>query len=69
VRDAADGTSNNTSWSTTRRQIAIVAILVTLVVAARLVQCALETGNYEGMWFSLVHTVIVALGVIAVCRA
>ena len=67
--DTADGISNDTSSKTIQRQIAVVAILVTIVVAARLVQSALETGNYEGMWFSLAHTVIVALGVIAVCRA
>lgn len=50
------------------RQVVAVSVVVTLIVAVRLLQCAMQTGNYEGMWFSLAHTIVVALGVIVACR-
>jgi hypothetical protein len=45
-----------------------LAIAITLVVAYQLFQTARLTGNYEGMWFSLAHTVIVAVGVVWALR-
>ena len=50
------------------RQIVITAAVVFVLVAYRLSQVALETGNFEGMWFSLVHTAVVAVGVIVALR-
>jgi len=46
-----------------------LAIAITLVVAYQLFQRASVTGNYEGMWFSLAHTVIVAVGVVWALRS
>lgn len=50
------------------RQIVIVAAVVFVLVAYKLSQVAIETGNFEGMWFSLAHTAIVAIGVILALR-
>jgi hypothetical protein len=50
------------------RQIVIVAAVVFVLVAHKLSQVAIETGNFEGMWFSLAHTAIVAIGVILALR-
>jgi len=47
-----------------------VAAVVTAAVAYQLYRTAENGGNYEGMWFSIAHTVIVAVGaVIALCGA
>ena len=46
----------------------MAAVAITLVVAYQLYQVARLTGNYEGMWFSLAHTVIVAYGVVLALR-
>ena len=46
----------------------VAAVAITLVVAYQLYQVARLTGNYEGMWFSLAHTVIVACGVVLALR-
>ena len=50
------------------RQIVIISAVVFVAVAYRLSLAALETGNFEGMWFSLFHTAIVALGVVLALR-
>lgn len=50
------------------RQIVIVAAVVFVLAAYKLSQVAIETGNFEGMWFSLAHTAIVAIGVILALR-
>ena len=42
-----------------------VAVLVTLAVAYQLYSTAVSTGNFEGMWFSLAHTVLVAVGTVS----
>lgn len=52
------------SW---RRIISIVTVVV-VAVAYQLYRTALITGNYEGMWFSLAHTVIVAIGAVCALR-
>ena len=46
----------------------VAAVAITLVVAYQLYQVARLTGNYEGMWFSLAHTVMVAVGVVLALR-
>jgi hypothetical protein len=50
------------------RQIVLLAAVIFVVVAYKLSQVALETGNFEGMWFSLAHTAVVSLGVILALR-
>jgi len=50
------------------RQIVIIAAALFVLVAYRLSQVALETGNFEGMWFSLAHSAVVAVGVIVALR-
>jgi hypothetical protein len=40
-----------------------VALAVTVVSAYKLSLVAYETGNWRGMWFSLAHVLIVAIGV------
>lgn len=50
------------------RQIVIAAAVIFVLVAYKLSQTAIETGNFEGMWFSLVHTAVVAVGVIVALR-
>jgi membrane protein CcdC involved in cytochrome C biogenesis len=50
------------------RQIVITAAVIFVLVAYKLSQVALETGNFEGMWFSLAHTAIVIVGVILALR-
>lgn len=39
----------------------MVAIIV-CVIAVQLFRTAVSTGNFEGMWFSLAHTVLVGVG-------
>lgn len=39
----------------------IVAIVV-CVIGIQLYRTAVSTGNFEGMWFSLAHTVLVGAG-------
>lgn len=51
------------SRATARRTIA-VAVVVTLAIVYQLYRTAAMTGNYEGMWFSLVHTMLVAVGTV-----
>jgi hypothetical protein len=46
-----------------------VAGLGTLLIAFQLYKIAQATGNYEGMVFSLVHTVIVAGATVLALRA
>jgi hypothetical protein len=46
------------------RKCVVAAVAITLVVAYQLYQVASLTGNYEGMWFSISHTVMVAVGVV-----
>ena len=48
------------SLSSQARKVVLVAVSVTAIVAYKLFEVASQTGNYEGMWFSLLHTVIVA---------
>jgi hypothetical protein len=43
-------------------KVAAVAAAVTVVSAYRLSLVAYETGNWRGMWFSLAHVIIVAIG-------
>jgi hypothetical protein len=46
----------------------MVAVIVTIAVAYQLFITALQTGNYEGMWFSLAHTVLVAVATVIALR-
>jgi hypothetical protein len=55
---------HHASWM---RTISITAI-ITVAVAYQLYQTAARTGNYEGMWFSLLHTLLVAVGAILALR-
>jgi hypothetical protein len=50
------------------RQIVIIAAVIFVLVAYKISQVALETGNFEGMWFSLAHTAVVSVGVIVALR-
>ena len=50
------------------RKCVVAAAAITLVVAYQLYQVASLTGNYEGLWFSLAHTVMVAVGVVLALR-
>lgn len=50
------------------RQVVIIAAVVFVLVAYKLSLVALETGNFEGMWFSLAHTALVVVGVILALR-
>lgn len=49
-------------------RVVSLASLVTLAVAYQLYRTASITGNYEGLWFSLVHTLLVAVGVVCALR-
>jgi len=40
-----------------------ITAAVALVCTYRVSLVAYETGNWNGMWFSLVHVVVVAIGV------
>ena len=51
------------------RLVLTVAGLGTLLIAFQLYKTAQTTGNYEGMVFSLVHTVIVAGATVLALRA
>lgn len=44
------------------RSVALVIAGVFLLCAYDLYEVALTTGNYRGMWFSLVHMAVVAAG-------
>ena len=46
-----------------------IATVVTTLVAYQLYRTAQQTGNYEGMVFSLIHTVIVAAATVIALRA
>jgi hypothetical protein len=50
------------------RKVVGIACVITAAVAYKLYQTAVATGNYEGMWFSLAHTVLVAVGVVLALR-
>lgn len=52
--------SNRHSWA----RVLIFAFVVTALVALQLFRTAAVTGNYEGAWFSLLHTLLVAIGVV-----
>jgi hypothetical protein len=56
---------HNGSWM---RTISITTIIA-VVVAYQLYQTAERTGNYEGMWFSLLHTLLVAVGAVLALRS
>jgi hypothetical protein len=45
-------------------RVFIAAFVVTVLVSWQLFRTASVTDNYEGVWFSLLHTVIVATGVV-----
>ncbi len=45
-------------------RVRIFALVVTVLVALQLFRTASVTGNYEGAWFSLLHTFLVAIGVV-----
>lgn len=47
-----------------RKALALVALSLTVIIAYRLLSTAQQTGNYEGMWFSLAHTVLVAVATV-----
>jgi hypothetical protein len=40
------------------------ATVIVAVVAYQLLQTARQTGNFEGLWFSLLHTVLVAVATV-----
>lgn len=44
------------------RNLILVTIALVLVIAARLFVAALETDNWRGFTYSLLHVVIVAVG-------
>jgi hypothetical protein len=46
----------------------LIALAVTACVAFQLYRTAEATGNWEGMWFSLAHTAIVAVGTVLALR-
>ena len=52
----------------TWRRAVIFSGLVTALVAYQLYRTAASTGNYEGLWFSLLHTLIVAVGTVCALR-
>jgi hypothetical protein len=43
-------------------KVAWVAGALTIVSAYKLSLVAYETGNWRGMWFSLAHVIVVAIG-------
>jgi hypothetical protein len=51
------------------QKLIVIAAIITAVITARLVQTALQTNNFEGLWFSIAHTVVVAVGVVWALRA
>ena len=63
-----DRTSASASTDSSQRTIVIVAAVVTIAVAYQLFITAQQTGNYEGMWFSLAHTVLVAVATVVALR-
>lgn len=48
--------------------IVVLAVGVTLAVAYQLYVTAQQTGNWEGFWFSMAHTAIVAVGTVLALR-
>jgi hypothetical protein len=50
------------------RGVCAATLLVTFSVAYQLTSTALASGNLEGLYFSLAHTVVVALGVVLALR-
>jgi hypothetical protein len=63
-----DSSSTAATQSTNVKKIVWLALGLTLVVAYQLYVTAQQTGNWEGFWFSLVHTVIVAVGAVLALR-
>jgi hypothetical protein len=53
---------NQKERSLVSAKVAWVAVAVTVVSAYKLSLVAYETGNWRGMWFSLTHVIIVAIG-------
>lgn len=50
------------------RKVVGIASVILVAVGYKLYETAQSTGNYEGMWFSLAHTVLVAVGVVLALR-
>ena len=50
------------------RKLCLTTFVVTLAVVYQLYKTALNTGNFEGFWFSLAHTLIVGAGVLLALR-
>ncbi len=49
-------------------RLVLTTTIITLAVSYRLFITAERTGNYEGMWFSMLHTVLVAAGALVALR-
>ena len=47
-----------------RKALVFTAVSLTLIIAYQLLSIAQQTGNFEGMWFSLAHTVLVAVATV-----
>jgi hypothetical protein len=60
--------TESNSPSIQSRQVILVAVGVSALVAYKLFDVAVQTGNYEGMWFSLLHTALVAVGTVLALR-
>jgi len=50
------------------KKLVAIAAAITAVITLRLLQTAVGTSNFEGMWFSIAHTIIVAVGVVWALR-
>jgi protein-S-isoprenylcysteine O-methyltransferase Ste14 len=50
------------------KSLCAIVFLVILAVGYQLSLVASATGNYEGLWFSLAHTVLVGAGVLLALR-
>lgn len=53
--------SQDASAFNPKKAMALI-VAVVLIVTFQLYRTASATGNFEGMWFSLMHTLIVAVG-------
>lgn len=61
---ASSADQHRASWI---RLIATITIIL-LAISYQLYRTAEGTGNYEGMWFSLLHAVLVAAGALLALR-
>ena len=50
------------------RAVISIALIITAVIGIQLFRTAVATGNYEGMLFSIAHTVIVAVATVLALR-